>query len=174
MRGADYTQAIMDLGALVCTRAKPSCEHCPVAYDCEARKADAVNRYPAAKPKSRIGDRAVFMLILHDEQQGVLLEKRPPTGIWGGLWSLPESDSVEELERRTGLGLQGAKFLSPRLHRLTHLRLSIQPLLLHTARPEQVRCSAAQRWMALDKPADRGIPKPVTQLLHDLKHGEFA
>jgi A/G-specific adenine glycosylase len=173
-RGADYTQAIMDLGALLCTRARPRCADCPVSDDCLARNSGTVDQYPAAKPKSRVGDRAVFMLILHDEQHGVLLDKRPPAGIWGGLWSLPESDSVEGLAQTTGLDLQQAEFLPPRLHRLTHLRLNIQPLLLRASRTQQVKCAAGQRWMALDQPPDRGIPKPVDRLLRDLIQGEFA
>jgi len=173
-RGADYTQAIMDLGAMVCTRTAPDCEHCPLTADCKARAAGAVHHYPGAKPKTKVNDRQVFMLIVHDHAHGVLLERRPPAGIWGGLWSLPEAENLAELEHRTGLVLADAERLPARLHRLTHLRLHIQPVLLRTVRPEQVKCSAEQRWMALGGPADRGLPKPVTELLHELKHGEFA
>lgn len=174
VRGADYTQAIMDLGAMVCTRTAPDCEHCPLTADCKARAAGAVHHYPGAKPKTKVNDRQVFMLIVHDHQHGVLLERRPPAGIWGGLWSLPEAENLAELEHRTGLVLADAERLPARLHRLTHLRLHIQPVLLRTVRPEQVKCPAEQRWMALGGPADRGLPKPVTELLHELKHGEFA
>jgi len=173
-RGADYTQAIMDLGAIVCRRTKPDCEQCPVKADCKARAGDAVHRYPTAKPRTRIGEREVFMLILHDDTQGVLLEKRPPAGIWGGLWSLPEAGSLTSLERETGLALAGGQMLPPRQHRLTHLNLRIQPVLLRATRPAQVKCSATQRWMVLDGHPDRGVPKPVAQLLRDLKHGVFA
>ncbi len=165
-RGADYTQAIMDLGAMVCRRSTPDCAHCPLQADCRAHAAAAVDRYPAAKPKTRVKDRAVFMLILHDDEQGVLLEKRPPAGIWGGLWSLPEAGSLADLEQKTGLELAHSRMLPPRLHRLTHQRLHIQPVLLHAARPEQVKCSAEQCWMALDGQAGRGgIPQPVVRLL---------
>lgn len=173
-RGADYTQAIMDLGALLCRRSKPDCTACPVAADCKALAADAVRCYPGAKPKTKVNDRQVFMLIVYDHEHGVLLEQRPPAGIWGGLWSLPEAENLAQLEHRTGLALAAAERLPARLHRLTHLRMHIQPLLLRSARPEQVKCSAEQRWMALGGPADRGLPKPVAQLLHELKHGEFA
>jgi len=173
-RGADYTQAIMDLGAIVCSRSAPDCEHCPLTADCRARAAGAVDRYPAAKPRIKINDRSVFMLILHDEQQGVMLEKRPPAGIWGGLWSLPEAGSLAELEEKTGLTLADGQMLPPRLHRLTHLRMHIQPVLLRAARAEQVKCTSEQRWMALEGQADRGLPRPVTRLLHELKDGAFT
>jgi A/G-specific adenine glycosylase len=173
-RGADYTQAIMDLGALVCRRTSPDCDHCPVRSDCKAFNAGEIGNYPAAKPRAKIGDRSVFMLMLHDDRQRILLEKRPPAGIWGGLWSLPEAGNLEELELRTGLALAQAQMLPPRLHRLTHLRLHIQPVLLHTVRAEQVKCSNRQRWVALDVGADRGLPQPVARLLQELKHGELA
>ena len=173
-RGADYTQAIMDLGAMVCTRKIPRCETCPVRSDCKARIANSVHHYPGAKPKTSITDREVFMLLIHDRERGVMLEKRPPAGIWGGLWSLPEAGNLADLERKTGLALAESQLLPPRLHRLTHLRLHIQPVLLRTSRQEQVKCSAEQRWLALDGEADRGVPQPVARLLQDLKNGEFA
>jgi A/G-specific adenine glycosylase len=173
-RGADYTQAIMDLGAMLCSRKAPDCQQCPVNADCKARAAGVIHCYPAAKPRTKVNDRTVFMLILHDLEQGVVLEKRPPAGIWGGLWSLPEAESLAALELKTGLTLADGKLLPPRLHRLTHLRLHIQPVLLHGARSEGVKCAAEQCWMTLDNAAGQGIPKPVAQLLHELKHGEFA
>lgn len=173
-RGADYTQAIMDLGAMVCSRTAPDCEHCPLKADCKARAAGAIQRYPGAKPKTKVHERQVYMLIMHDHARGVLLERRPPAGIWGGLWSLPEAENLAELEHRTGLVLAEAERLPVRLHRLTHLRMHIQPLLLRSVRAEQVKCSAEQRWMALGGAVGRGLPKPVTDLLHELKHGEFA
>ncbi len=173
-RGADYTQAIMDLGAMVCSRTTPGCEQCPLNTDCKARAAGAVRRYPGAKPQTKVHDRQVFMLIVHDPTHGVLLERRPPAGIWGGLWSLPEAENLAQLEHRTGLVLADAERLPARLHRLTHLRMHIQPLLLRSTRAEQVKCSAEQRWMALGVATGRGLPKPVTELLHELKHGELA
>jgi len=173
-RGADYTQAIMDLGALVCRRTSPDCGHCPVKPDCRAFIEGEVHNYPTAKPRTKIGDRTVFMLMLHDGRQRVMLEKRPPAGIWGGLWSLPEADSLVELEQQTGLSLTDGRMLPPRLHRLTHLRLHIQPVLLHMMQAEQVKCSGRQRWIGLDEQAEHGIPQPIAQLLQEFKHGEFA
>jgi len=173
-RGADYTQAVMDLGSMVCRRTSPDCPHCPLQADCRASIAGQVQNYPASKPKTRIGDRKVFMLLLHDGQRRVMLEKRPPAGIWGGLWSLPEAGDLAELEQRTGLTLSDGRFLPARLHRLTHLRLHIQPVLLRTAQAEQVKCSSGQRWVALDGQADHGVPQPVAQLLQEIEHGELG
>ena len=173
-RGADYTQAVMDLGAMVCTRVSPDCGHCPVRADCKAYHAGEISNYPAAKPRTKIGDRSVFMLMLHDERRGVLLEKRPPAGIWGGLWSLPEAGCLADLQDKTGFALAQAQMLPPRVHRLSHLRLHIQPVLLRTVRAGQVKCSGRQRWMALDTESDRGLPQPVARLLQELKHGGLA
>ena len=114
------------------------------------------------------------MLMLHDGRQRVMLEKRPPTGIWGGLWSLPEAENLAELEQKTGLALTGGKMLPSRLHRLTHLRLHIQPVLLRTIQAEQVKCSDGQRWITLDGQSDHGVPQPVAQLLQALRHGELG
>jgi A/G-specific adenine glycosylase len=148
-RGADYTQAIMDLGALVCTRAKPGCSHCPVNADCRAWSAGVVDQYPAPRPKTRVSDRDVFLLILQDDAQRVLLEKRPPAGIWGGLWSLPEAESLHLLEEKVGLALGKSRLLPPREHRLTHLRMNIQPVLLGSMSSAQVKCPAEHCWWHL-------------------------
>jgi len=173
-RGADYTQAIMDLGALLCVRTKPDCTCCPVKADCKAFSAGKVNLYPSSKPKTRITERTVFMLILHDGTQRVMLEKRPAAGIWGGLWSLPEAENLAKLEEKTGLTLAGGQVLQPRLHRLTHMRLHIRPVLLPTLQAKQVKCSARQRWMELDGDAGMGMPQPVVRLLQEFRNGELA
>jgi len=167
-RGADYTQAIMDLGAMLCTRSNPGCPRCPVRADCKALAVDAVDRYPAAKPKTKVTDRAVFMLILRDDGQRVLLEKRPPAGIWGGMWCLPEADSLAALEEKTGLALDGATRFTPREHRLTHLRMVIEPVAVRSAHPTRVKCVAEQLWVAPEAGLKLGVPKPVADLLAEL------
>ena len=91
-RIADYTQAMMDLGATLCTRASPQCAQCPLQSDCEANVTDQVKQYPLPRPRKKLPVKAARLLILTDAASGsILLEKRPPTGIWGGLWSLPEA-----------------------------------------------------------------------------------
>ena len=96
-RGADYTQAIMDLGATLCTRSKPECTDCPVSDDCHAFNTGTVDQFPTKPTKTKVRKKQVHMLILSDSDGKVLLEKRPPTGIWGGLWSLPEAENEQAL-----------------------------------------------------------------------------
>jgi A/G-specific adenine glycosylase len=173
-RGADYTQAIMDLGALLCTRSGPDCAHCPVSSDCSARLAGQIALYPAAKPKTKVRDRSVCMLLLQDDAQRVLLEKRPPAGIWGGLWSLPEAENLAGLERQSGLALQDCVYLPPREHRLTHQRLLIQPVRARMLQSPQVKCLPEQRWVRLEQETSLAVPKPVADLLRELYAGEDA
>ncbi|NOQ87673.1 MAG: A/G-specific adenine glycosylase [Gammaproteobacteria bacterium] len=87
---ADYTQAIMDLGATVCTRASAKCEVCPLLEECQAYQTDRVAELPTRKPRKVLPVREKRLLIIRNEKGAYLMEKRPPAGIWGGLWSLPE------------------------------------------------------------------------------------
>ena len=165
-RGADYSQAIMDLGATLCTRGKPVCGACPVRDDCRAYSMDAVGRYPGPKPALTISVQSFHMLILTDSNGNVLLERRPPAGIWGGLWSLPADENVEPLRHRLGLNSADLRELPVLQHRLTHIQMSIHPLIGHTEPlPTGVECTADRRWFGpRDWPA-MGLPKPVRQLL---------
>ncbi len=165
-RGADYTQAIMDLGAMLCTRSKPRCDQCPVADGCQALQKNAVENYPAPRPRIKTSKKSFHMLILTDEQGRVLLERRPPAGIWGGLWCLPADDDGIEIADR--LGLKDAKLQPlPKLqHQLTHLRMEIQPLIGDTEiMPESVKCGPDQRWFDQEEWPKAGLPKPVRALL---------
>jgi A/G-specific adenine glycosylase len=173
-RGADYTQAIMDLGAMLCTRSKPDCQNCPVQIDCRAYQAGRVDELPHPKPKTRVRDRQVYMLVLQDKSSRVLLEKRPPTGIWGGLWSLPEADSIAGLEQYTGLLLDDAVQLTAREHRLSHQRLMIQPLHVSMPKSAQVKCAAEHCWVTFGNETAVAVPKPVADLLQQLHTGENA
>ncbi|NND58568.1 MAG: A/G-specific adenine glycosylase, partial [Xanthomonadales bacterium] len=102
-RGADYTQAVMDLGSLLCRRTNPDCERCPVNADCQARQQGRQLDLPSPKPATKVSDRVLSMMILQDEQERILLHKRPPAGIWGGLWCLPEGESLAEIEQQLGV-----------------------------------------------------------------------
>lgn len=173
-RGADYTQAIMDLGALVCTRTSPSCNQCPVSLDCRALQQDRAEHYPSPKPPTRITDRTICMLILRDSENRVLLEKRPPSGIWGGLWSLPEGNSIENIETNLGLTAANLHALPPLEHRLSHIRMLIQPSIATVGSATSVKCSAEQHWFTLNDQSDLGLPKPVSDLLKKVSTGEYA
>lgn len=181
-RGADYSQAIMDLGALVCTRNSPGCEECPVAGDCVARDLGATDRIPAPRPKKDVPTRTLHMLVVRDLHGRVLLKRRPPTGIWGGLWSLPEGKTPDAAHSAIGLNGEGPKHAARGLpeveHRLTHLNLRIWPSLITLTQDTalewpEIQDSRDIAWFAeVDWPT-LGLPKPVNELLHSLKRQDL-
>jgi A/G-specific adenine glycosylase len=174
LRGADYTQAIMDLGALVCSRSKPSCDQCPVSADCLAFQQGQVDRFPSPKPPTRITDKSICMLMLRDSDNRVLLEKRPPSGIWGGLWSLPEGVSIKDIEERLGLTAKNPCSLPQVEHRLSHMRILIRPILATAGAATQVKCNEDQSWFSQSDQPTLGLPKPVSELLKNLGNGEYT
>jgi A/G-specific adenine glycosylase len=174
-RAADYTQAIMDLGATVCVRDKPRCGQCPVAADCQARLAQAVHRYPAPRPKVDVREVRLHMLILTRPDGSVLLERRPESGIWGGLWSLPDSECLETLARDYRLDAPQLEALPRVRHRLTHRLLDIRPLRARSIRGAQtVQWAQNQDWFGCQEWPDLGLPKPVLGLLQRYVNGEYA
>ena len=165
-RGADYTQAIMDLGATVCKRSHPACEQCPVNEDCAAFNAGSVGLYPAPRPRINIKNKTFQMLILTDNRGRVLLEKRPPAGIWGGLWSLPADDMGEIIQQRFGMDKGQLRPLPELPHQLTHMRMTIQPLIGHSElAPTGVECATELCWFESNEWPALGLPKPVRLLL---------
>lgn len=146
-----YTQALMDLGATVCTRT-PSCDGCPVKARCVARKTGRIDELPAPRARKPLPLRRVTWFV-YRHQGKVLLERRPSPGIWGGLWCFPEQQLVK------GTTTQ----LAPIEHGFTHFRLRIQPLL-HDARAE-----GAGLWIDLDDALRAAVPTPVKNLLQDLQ-----
>ena len=173
-RGADYTQAVMDLGAMVCRRSRPTCAGCPVAGDCRALQLGIVDRLPSPKPAARVSDRALVMLIVRDPDGRVLLERRPPAGIWGGLWCLPEGSTLAEVGERLGLNPGRSTALPPFEHRLSHLRMSIRPVLADAGKAVQVQCSPTRGWYEPGEAAQLGLPRPVADLLERLHSGELG
>ena len=163
-RGADYTQAIMDLGATLCTARTPDCTTCPVSEDCIARVENRVAELPSPKPRTKVTERAIFMLIAQREDGAVLLERRPPAGIWGGLWCLPEHDDAESLARVAGLDPADCSELPPLSHRLTHLALTIHPRLAH-ADAKAIADAPDHGWFGADQWPELGLPRPVAKLL---------
>jgi len=170
-RGADYTQAIMDLGAIVCIRTSPACASCPVAFDCRAFMTGEVERYPAPNPASAVEERSLFMLILQRPDGAVLLERRPPAGIWGGLWCLPEGPALEALAERFGLEPGEFEPLAPVEHRLTHRKLIIHPAR-YSGVPSAGAEDSGSRWRSGHEWGELGIPVPVLKLLRGLVAGQ--
>jgi A/G-specific adenine glycosylase len=173
-RGADYTQAVMDLGAVLCTRSNPACDQCPVNADCQARLQYRVQELPSPKPATKISDMALYMLILEDEQGRILLQRRPPAGIWGGLWCLPDGESVAAVEQTLGISCSTTRPLPTVEHRLSHVRMNIYPVLADAFDARQVKCSANLGWFERNNQRELGLPKPVTDLLMRLNNGEFT
>jgi len=128
---ADYTQAIMDLGATLCTRSSPKCNDCPLLSGCQAYQQNRVVELPTRKPKKAIPVKQKRFLIIRNKQGEMLMEKRPPSGIWGGLWSLPEllMDEVvgEVVERNWPLVVNGFNDLPAFRHTFSHFHLDITP-----------------------------------------------
>ncbi|SFN56047.1 A/G-specific adenine glycosylase [Marinobacter pelagius] len=171
-RVRDYTQAIMDLGATVCTRTRPDCETCPVSGGCRAYALGETTLYPGSKPKKAKPEKTTWMVILEDSDGRILLERRPPSGIWGGLWSLPELDPAygpEELseacEQRLGMSCGDPELVSGFRHTFSHYHLHIQPARLPVTGSTKVADTAQQRWLHRDEALALGLPAPIRSLL---------
>ena len=166
-----YTQALMDLGATLCTRAKPACGACPLAASCRALALERVAEFPAPRPARRVPVRSVFMLLLMRKGE-LLLEKRAPAGIWGGLWSLPELDDETRLRAhcraRYGCSVAAPQRLEPLTHGFTHFKLEIRPLLCRVEKLAPVAREAAQVWLGLEDAHGAAIPVPVRRLIERL------
>lgn len=172
-RVAHYTQAIMDLGATVCVRSRPACVVCPMHELCVARREGMQASLPTPKPRKERPDRAAYAAILQRADGAVLLERRPPTGIWGGLWTFPQFDAREDaiawMERHTGDSSLATRTLPPYSHSFTHFDLTLQPLLVRDAH-EHPAIADAERycWYDVKHPAKIGLAKPAVDLMRGL------
>lgn len=167
-----YTQGLMDLGATLCTRGKPACGLCPLQEDCVARREGKVHLLPNPKPRKPAPQRQTVMLLLMCGNE-VLLEKRLSTGIWGGLWSLPEASHQEDAQQmaklRFGLQTEALPVLPSLVHAFTHFTLTITPQpLLVTHRPLQTM-EAGLVWLDIEDAAGAALPAPVKKLLTQIK-----
>lgn len=172
-RLADYTQAIMDLGATLCRRRQPHCDTCPVHRRCQACLQDSVSQYPSPKPKKTLPVRQTRMLVLQDQRGQFFLQQRPPSGIWGGLWSFPECPLEADIEnwcqQQLGLNIGPVQQADILRHTFSHFHLEIQPLRArlkdHT---DCIMEATASVWYNTRQPDALGLPGPVKQLLEQL------
>ena len=170
-RVADYTQAIMDLGATVCLARAAQCTQCPIAEDCVARARGEVEQLPTAKPRKALPTReTVFLLARRHDSHHILLEQRPPTGIWGGLWCFPECERDDEaighaLASR-GLSVRELQWLAPMRHTFSHFHLAISPVLATVSESvAAVRDAPLRRWVDAGATPAIGLATPVVRLL---------
>ena len=160
-----YTQATMDLGAMICTPKSPSCFLCPMQKSCVAFKEGTTAEIPAPKPKVHYPTKTAFFLILTDGN-GIYLEQRPQKGIWGGLWCLPEFNRFEDLRQWCSLKRQTFEVLEERMHLFTHYRLRFTPAL--------IKNKALRNLTPFSELKNYGLPAPIKRLLDDLKDGLIA
>jgi len=175
---AKYNQAMMDLGATLCTRRKPRCTDCPLRATCYAFQEKVQHDYPASKPKKTIPVKTTVMVMLHahDKANRVLLEQRPPTGIWGGLWSFPELRKKDDLclylQKRYGqCHYQAAEWPTLR-HTFSHFHLDITPIKVVLYNPTaSVMEENASVWYKTQPESKQrlGLAAPVKHLLGQLE-----
>ena len=168
----DYTQAIMDLGATLCTRSRPVCTSCPVQADCAAFMRDEVDGYPGRKPKRDKPIRQTTM-ILAVAGNDLYLERRPASGIWGGLWSLPETAGDAEAWCRATLAGDPSEATrwSTLRHSFSHFDLDIYPVVLRVdGVSSTLRDHDDGRWVPLGAELPGGIAAPVRKLIDVLRN----
>lgn len=164
---AEYTQAMMDMGATVCTRSRPKCDECPLKQDCLAYVQGRQSEFPGKKPKKSIPTKSTVMLLPMWQDQ-VLIYKRPPSGIWGGLWGFYEVNSLQNIVSKANeLGI--SDFYTEEIegfrHTFSHFHLDIQPVLLHLNGLPASRVSEDQAlWYDLREPASVGLAAPTKKL----------
>jgi A/G-specific adenine glycosylase len=171
-RVADFTQAMMDLGATVCMRSNPACEQCPLIENCTAYSEGIVKNLPTPKPTKALPVKQQVFMILQNRQGQVLLEKRPPTGIWGGLWSLPEFSTAEEALNWCALHrmkINTHKSGAVQRHTFSHYHLDFTPLMIQSY-CENYSIMEGERGVWYDEIQlnKLGLPAPVKQLCKQL------
>ena len=176
-----YNQAMMDIGATVCTRTKPSCSLCPVELSCLANQSERQNEFPQKKPKKKIPEKSTIMVIprISTEQTSqVLMEKRPPSGIWGGLWCFYEIEktaSLNGLLNKLGLKAKDQLILPEFRHTFSHFHLDIKPIVVDCEKlssrhiTQEINETTPQRWYDLQQNESVGLAASTQKLINQLR-----
>jgi A/G-specific adenine glycosylase len=179
-RAADYTQAIMDLGALICTPRKPACHICPVQAHCQAYAKQLTEHYPEKAPKKALPTREAQFILMHSQTRSVIyLEKRPSKGLWGGLWSLPSLDknacAITHIQETHGLQIQTNLPLPFIKHTFTHFKLHLYPraLCVHTDTTHQILPENG-RWIHISSLNTLGLAKPIRTIIEQFISTDVA
>ena len=167
----DYTQAMMDLGATICTRTKPRCTVCPLKINCIAKKENSFADYPGKKPKKALPTKYQNFYLLTSDKNEWLMEKRPATGIWGGLWTPLSSEADESIEdylaANHGIVINNHRKLPEFRHTFSHFHLQIQPIIAKVSSFNTIS-ENNYKWGTIDFWADQGIPSAVRTMLAQL------
>ncbi|WP_312630010.1 A/G-specific adenine glycosylase [Scandinavium sp.] len=171
-----FNQAMMDLGAMVCTRSKPKCELCPLNSGCKAWASHSWAQYPGKKPKQTLPERVGYFLIMQHEDE-VLLLQRPPSGLWGGLFCFPQFATEEALrEWLTVRQIDAGKMMQQTAfrHTFSHFHLDIVPMWLHVQSVAGCMDEGSALWYNLAQPPSVGLAAPVERLLQQLRTGALV
>lgn len=174
-RVAHYNQAMMDLGATVCKTARPVCESCPLSGMCLSYRHNTQKQYPAARPAKTRPHKHLWVIV-HQSANQVLLERRPPSGIWGGLWSLPELDDLQQLDAWQLQHLGKTQLVScseenALLHKFTHFDLSLSLACVNVSSQVQssmqnmVAESLDYQWVQHEQLHQYALPTPIEKIL---------
>ncbi|NWL76759.1 A/G-specific adenine glycosylase [Pseudomonas taiwanensis] len=164
----NYTQAMMDLGATLCTRSKPSCLLCPLQSGCRAHHLGRETDYPVSKPRKALPQKRTLMPLLASRDGSILLYRRPSSGLWGGLWSLPEMDDLDALAplaSQHALRLGERRELPGLTHTFSHFQLAIEPWLVAVEGSAPAVAEGDWLWYNLATPPRLGLAAPVKKLL---------
>ncbi|MDH5173030.1 MAG: A/G-specific adenine glycosylase [Gammaproteobacteria bacterium] len=178
-RSADYSQAMMDLGATLCTRAAPACERCPLAADCEALALGRQRAFPGGKPRKPLPVKSTVFIMASASNGDIWLERRPGSGIWGGLWCFPELADTAATANwcldRWGLAPESIEIWPEFRHTFSHYHLDIRPVRVTLpASPAAVMEAPNQLWYNWRQPAAVGLAAPVASLLARLDSQDTA
>ena len=170
-----YTQAIMDLGATLCTRARPACTLCPMNLECVAAREGRQAELPGKKQKRHRPSREATLLIAQRGElrlAAVFVERRPVAGLWGGLWSPPQFETEDAAmawcAREVGEPERACEVMAPIEHAFTHFDLRLKPLRIR-CRPREAIKDGEQLWYDLNDPPKIGLPQPIKQLFERLR-----
>jgi len=175
-RAGNYNQAMMDLGSIVCTRTKPACEQCPLNKDCLALQQNLVNALPTPKKRVKIPVKQRYWLVSKNKNE-FFLEKKPPTGLWGGLWTFPEFETYGKLEEwcvSKGLDLTSLDRQLEKRHTFSHYHLDYTPVIYSVTKEMPIKTpkieeSAQSCWYQANGHAKIGLPTPVSKLIEQLR-----
>jgi len=172
-RTAAYNQAMMDMGSMVCLQRAPDCPACPLQTSCQGLAQGRTLELPTPKPKKTLPVRSSTLMVVRDLADAVLLERRPPMGVWGGLWSFPECSPAQNPSdwcwQHFACSPDAINPLPSRRHSFSHFHLDITPLEIRVNNPNnRVMDEDARVWYNLTRPDARGLAAPVSRILDEL------